>query len=122
MSDHQWCVAHDINPGSAYPSPDHSAGAEPDMSSDSGNRFSEAAKGQSYHFEPEIKSMHHLMGWQTLIRSTKDQAYLTLHVFDGELPEEICSERDSWEEVITIENGKLRYVNPESPQKRWFCG
>lgn len=46
--------------------------------------------GQSYHYGPKIKSMRHPEGWQALLRVGKDErAYLVLHTFDGELPEQI---------------------------------
>lgn len=85
------------------------------------------AKGQSYHFGSEVKSMRHPEGWQILLRVGEEEAYLTIHTFDGKLPEEIVIDlpqglparaeeifSDTAEEV-TIENGKLRYA----PKENW---
>ena len=85
------------------------------------------AKGQSYHFGSEVKSMRHPEGWQILLRAGEEEAYLTIHTFGGKLPEEIAIDlpqgvparaeeifSDTAEEV-TIENGKLRYA----PKENW---
>lgn len=46
--------------------------------------------GQSYLYEDGIGCMHHPKGWQAVLRVGENQkAYVTIHVFGGELPETI---------------------------------
>ena len=46
--------------------------------------------GQSYRFGPKIKSARHPKGWQALVRVGENhKAYVVIHVFDGELPDQI---------------------------------
>lgn len=84
------------------------------------------AQGQSYHFGSPIRSMHHPEGWQILLRAGEDSAYLTIHTFDGALPEEIAitlpegvPDRveeifSDTEEQVSIANGVLRYAPREN--------
>lgn len=48
------------------------------------------ADGQSYHYGTHIRSVRHPEGWQALLRiGNNKEAYLVMHIFGGELPEEI---------------------------------
>lgn len=48
------------------------------------------ADGQSYRFGPPIYSARHPKGWQGLVRiGAAKAAYAVIHLFDGELPEQI---------------------------------
>ena len=47
--------------------------------------------GQSYRFGPEVRTMRHPKGWQAIVRvGDNGQAYVVIHTFHGEVPEEIC--------------------------------
>lgn len=85
--------------------------------------------GQSYRFGPEVASIRHPEGWQAVIRVADDgkKAYVTLHVFNGNLPEIIevqlpegCPHdiddvfSDSNEEIV-IEKGVLKF----QPGENW---
>lgn len=93
--------------------------------------------GQSYRFGPEVVSTRHPEGWQCLVRIGKNgQAYLTIHVFGGELPDEIVAELpkgtpnkikeiySDTQENVRIENGILRYQPTEHDKALavWLCG
>lgn len=79
--------------------------------------------GQSYRFGPEVASIRHPEGWQAILRvgEAGDNAYITIHIFDGTLPEiiEVSLPGDSpchIEEVfsdskaeVVIENSVLKY-------------
>ena len=79
-------------------------------------------KGQSYLYGTEIKSTRHPQGWQGVVRvGENEQAYVTIHTFEGELPEiieiplpagmpEQIEEIYSYgKESVMIENHVLRY-------------
>lgn len=79
-------------------------------------------KGQSYLYGTEIKSTRHPQGWQAVVRvGENEQAYVTIHTFEGELPEiieiplpagmpEQIEEIYSYgKESVMIENHVLRY-------------
>ncbi|WP_313071304.1 glycoside hydrolase family 36 protein [Lacrimispora sp.] len=80
-------------------------------------------RGQSYRFGPEVASIRHPEGWQVILRvgEAGDNAYITIHIFDGTLPEiiEVFLPGDSpchIEEVfsdskaeVVIENRILKY-------------
>lgn len=80
-------------------------------------------KGQSYRFGPEVTSIRHPEGWQAILRVGEDgdKAYITLHIFDGELPEIIeiplpkdcpCHIEDVFsdsEVEIVIDKGIIKY-------------
>lgn len=80
-------------------------------------------KGQSHRFGPEVASIRHPEGWQAILRVGEDgdNAYITIHIFDGTLPEiiEVSLPKDcpcyiddvfsdSKAEII-IEKGILKY-------------
>lgn len=81
------------------------------------------ARGQSYRFGPKIRSARHPKGWQGLVRigADGDDAYAVIHLFDGELPEQIAlklpkGQRYKIEEVFSdtpetaeIKDGVLYY-------------
>lgn len=47
--------------------------------------------GQTYHLSPQISKMRHPEGWQGILRQGKNgQAFVLIHTFGGELPEQIC--------------------------------
>lgn len=81
--------------------------------------------GQSYRFGPKVKSDRNPEGWQAMVRVGENgQAYVTVHMFGGELPEKIeitlpksapgniaqvysCEENED----VTITDGVLTYKN-----------
>lgn len=80
--------------------------------------------GQSYRFGTKIDSIRHPEGWQAVVRvgTDEDSAYVTLHLFDGALPqcveiqlpdncpETIAKVYSDTAENVTIENHVLRYI------------
>lgn len=83
--------------------------------------------GQSWRFCTKIRSERHPEGWQALIRVGRSgRAYAVLHLFDGELPEEIriplpegCPAKitdiySEQEETIRVKNGCLLYRPAEN--------
>ncbi|RKD30426.1 glycoside hydrolase family 36 protein [Lacrimispora algidixylanolytica] len=80
-------------------------------------------KGQSHRFGPEVSSIRHPEGWQAILRVGEDgdNAYITIHIFDGTLPEIIevslpkdcpCYIEDVFSDSkaeIVIEKGILKY-------------
>lgn len=90
------------------------------------------AEGQSYHYGSEIKSMHHPSGWQALLRAGETAAYVTIHTFDGELPQEIrvplpvgsayrvAEVFSDTQEDVQIKNGALCY-RPRENRKAVAC-
>ncbi|MDO4276085.1 MAG: alpha-galactosidase [Eubacteriales bacterium] len=47
-------------------------------------------EGQTYRFGPEVKSIRHPKGWQGIVRvGDNGEAYVLVHTFHGEVPEEI---------------------------------
>lgn len=86
------------------------------------------ADGQSYLFGSPVKSMRHPEGWQILLRAAEKEAYAAIHIFGGELPEEIAVDLPEGvpdtvaevysdrEEQVRIKNRKL-YYRPRENQK-----
>lgn len=89
--------------------------------------------GQSYRFGPKIRSARHPEGWQGLLRierETEEEAFLTIHTFDGPLPEIIeiplpdgCPEQiveiysyEAEKENVEIRNHVL-YYDPDENRK-----
>jgi alpha-galactosidase len=80
-------------------------------------------RGQSYWFGPEVASIRHPEGWQAILRvgEAGDNAYITIHIFDGTLPEIIevslpgdcpCHIEDVFSDSkveVVIENRVLKY-------------
>jgi alpha-galactosidase len=80
-------------------------------------------RGQSYRFGPEVASIRHPEGWQAILRvgEAGDNAYITIHIFDGTLPEIIevslpgdcpCHIEDVFSDSkaeVVIENRVLKY-------------
>lgn len=80
-------------------------------------------RGQSYRFGSGIDSIRHPEGWQAVVRTGEDgkQAYVTIHTFDGNLPDAVelqlpdgCpgTVREVYsdtEERVAVENGILRW-------------
>ncbi len=80
-------------------------------------------RGQSYRFGPEVASIRHPEGWQAILRvgESGDNAYITIHIFDGTLPEIIevslpgdcpCHIEDVFSDSkaeVVIENRVLKY-------------
>ncbi|MDE7312938.1 MAG: alpha-galactosidase [Eubacterium sp.] len=60
--------------------------------------------GQSYHYGTQIKSTRHPKGWQALLRiGANGKAYIVIHLFEGDLPEQIriplpqgCPTKAAW--------------------------
>ena len=84
--------------------------------------------GVSFRFGPGIKSVRHPRGWQGVVRMREGtDAYVTIHTFDGELPEVIeiplpegCPEKigavyAEGEIEAAVENRMLRY----RPKDNW---
>ena len=85
-------------------------------------------RGQSYRFGPEIASIRHPEGWQAVLRVGEDgkKAYLTIHIFDGNLPavievpltedcpREIYDVYSDSEEEVVIEDSVLLYRPKEN--------
>lgn len=86
-------------------------------------------EGQSFRYGPKIQSARHPEGWQGLLRmGTSGRAYLVIHLFDGEITEQIdiplpegCPKSvariysDS-EEKITADSHILTYYPRENRQ------
>lgn len=80
------------------------------------------ANGQSYRFGLKIGSVRHPKGWQGFLRVGENKdAYVVIHLFDGELPEQITLKLPSdgayrieeiysdTEETVEIKDGVLYY-------------
>jgi alpha-galactosidase len=79
--------------------------------------------GQSYRFGTEVTSIRHPEGWQAILRvgESGDKAYITIHIFDGNLPEIIeipllkdgpCHIEDVFSDSkveIVIDKGVIKY-------------
>lgn len=84
-------------------------------------------EGQSYLYGSTINSTRHPQGWQMVIRAGRNgEAYVVLHIFEGELPESIevqlpdhCPHKigkiysDNKEQVF-IENNSIKYYPTEN--------
>lgn len=85
-------------------------------------------RGQTSRFGPEVESIRHPEGWQAVVRTGEDgkTAYMTLHTFDGALPERIeiplppdcpCRVAEVYSdtpETVSVENGVFRYRPTEN--------
>lgn len=84
--------------------------------------------GVSRRFGPKIKSVRHPKGWQSIVRFRKEaDGYVTIHTFDGELPEMIeiplpegCPDRIeevycAGERTVELKRHVLRYY----PKENW---
>ncbi len=85
-------------------------------------------EGQTYHLSPQIEKMRHPEGWQGILRQGRNgEAFVVIHTFGGQLPEEIrlslpqgtpckvCEIYSDTEEKVEVTGGELIW----RPKENW---